>query len=671
MTATLAVVLLVGIPWAAVSYWVSRRVTGIQDRLEVFALGFAGVGVATWAVWVASVAGGFNPPIVAVALLCVAGGIVFDARRLGSEPAHRSPGATRGVVLVAMVFGLLVAVSFVTFGLVRGDTVLTLAMTDWYKHLTVATSIAAAEQFPPPNPFLLADAEPTYYFGFHLLAALASRFASSPGDVYPSLLSLTIVIATAVPFVLYAYARPTCSERGALLVAGICLLAGFDVAVVLVDAMRAAVTSWPWSSGVDAVRELVPSTHLDYWIHHNERQFNAPYVSAAWVPQHVAGVLLALVVLRLVAPAVAERPHERRSPGLLLPALALASVPALSAYVALALAVGVTVAVGADAWTHRAGPWPPPAFRRWTPVGLSAGMLTLPVVWFLASGEGSGAGIVTAVSGSGQVTNGAFWNAALGSRWWTNLLDTPAVYALELGIVGVLATVEIVRRVRGSVAVGNADREQIVILLGILALVTFFRPPVDSPNNLYARPMLLVYLMLAPFAVRAVDRTAMREWHRTAIIVCGLGTAYAVVGILLQGLLFWGIPTALADACSWTTRETPRTATLAVHPEDYTRYIGFFCRRPLVLGDRTHARLFGGTAELFDTATRDLTVAYASTSPEEGARRFDRLEADTILVRVDQEGSAPNWMAQPCFRVGYRNQVWALAIRTPSGCSMD
>ena len=185
-------------------------------------------------------------------------------------------------------------------------------------------------------------------------------------------------------------------------------------------------------------------------------------------------------------------------------------------------------------------------------------MLTLPVVWFLASGEGSGAGIVAAVSGSGQVTNGAFWNAAFGSRWWTNLLDTPAVYALELGIVGILATVEIVRRVRGSVAVGPADRKQIVILLGILALVTFLRPPVDSPNNLYARPMLLVYLMLAPFAVRAVDGTAMRQWHRTAIIVCGLGTAYAVVGILLQGLLFWGIPTALADACSWTTRETPR-----------------------------------------------------------------------------------------------------------------
>ena len=242
LTATLAVLLLVGIPWAAVSYWVSRRVTGIQDRLEVFALGFAGVGVTTWAVWVASVAGGFNPPIVAAALLCVAGGIVFNARRLGSEPPHRSPGATRGVLLTASIFGLLVAVSFVTFGLVRGDTVHTLAMTDWYKHLTVATSIAAAEQFPPPNPFLLADAEPTYYFGFHLMAALASRFASSPGDVYPSLHSLTIVIATAVPFVLYAYARPSCSERGALLVAGICLLAGFDVAVVLVDTMRAAVT---------------------------------------------------------------------------------------------------------------------------------------------------------------------------------------------------------------------------------------------------------------------------------------------------------------------------------------------------------------------------------------------------------------------------------------------
>ena len=57
---------------------------------------------------------------------------------------------------------------------------------------------------------------------------------------------------------------------------------------------------WPLESGVAGVRSLVPYTQLDFWIHHNERQFSPPYVTAIWAPHHLAGVLLALLLIHLL-----------------------------------------------------------------------------------------------------------------------------------------------------------------------------------------------------------------------------------------------------------------------------------------------------------------------------------------------------------------------------------
>jgi len=131
---------------------------------------------------------------------------------------------------------------------------------------------------------------------------------------------------------------------------------------------------------------LVPSTHLDYWIHHNERQFNAFFTATAWAPQHVAAVLLALVVLRVVGsgpPGPTEPsgsgPAPRRS-GILLPALVLASLPAMSAYVAVALVVGVGAWLAIAVWPYRWEPWRAPEFRRWVPVGFASMLLSLPIL---------------------------------------------------------------------------------------------------------------------------------------------------------------------------------------------------------------------------------------------------------------------------------------------------
>ena len=656
----LAALLVIGVPWAAASYWVGRHVGGLHDRLEVVALGFAGVGVATWGLWVVATVTAPSPvAVVAVAVLGTAW-LAGDACR---APARRLPDRAGGVwpvALLGIVFVLLLVPAFLSFGWERGEAVHTLAMTDWYKHLTVATEIAGADRFPPSNPYLAADQDPRYYFGFHLVAAAISRVAGT-ADVYPALLVLTNVVAGSVPLVFYAFARPFGSVRLAVLAAAAGLLAGFDVLVVVVDTVRAGWSFDVWPTGFDAVRAIVPSTQLDYWVHHNARQFNPFYVATAWAPQHVAAVLLALVVLSLVGPTTSDQTTagKRGRSGVLLPAVALAATAALSAYVALSLACGVAGWLLIIAFKNPRGCLRAPEIQRWVPVGLLAGLLSLPMLAALWGGEGSATGMTLAVSSSGSWNNGAVWNGIFGDRWWTNVLDTPVLYTLELGVVGVLATMTLVR----SRSADPTARQAVGVLLGILLFVTCVRPPVGEPNNLYARPMLLVYAMLTPFAVRAMmPRTVL--WHWLAIGVCLSGTVYALFGLALQGSLFYAMPAPLANACAWVTERTPRSARVAVRASDYSRYVGFVCRRPLSLGDRRHARLFGASDEQFDVTSSVLDEAYEARTPHEAARKFAAVGADTVLVKVSAATSPPAWVAEPCFRTAYRNADWLVAART-------
>ncbi len=82
VSAALGYLVLIGMPWAAASYWVSHRVIGVRDRVEQFALGFAGVGVATWVVWVSGQLLGLHPVALVAAPIIMSGILVLDAKRL-------------------------------------------------------------------------------------------------------------------------------------------------------------------------------------------------------------------------------------------------------------------------------------------------------------------------------------------------------------------------------------------------------------------------------------------------------------------------------------------------------------------------------------------------------------------------------------------------------------
>ena len=119
----------------------------------------------------------------------------------------------------------------------------------------------------------------------------------------------------------------------------------------------------------------------------------------------------------------------------LLPVVLLASIPAVSVYVALALFFGVGVAVLIDAWIERRPPWTTQSGREWAQVGVPAFALSLPVLWVLA---GSPSALELGVSSAGTLLNGALFTALLGDGVVARLLDTPALYLVEFGIIGVL-----------------------------------------------------------------------------------------------------------------------------------------------------------------------------------------------------------------------------------------
>jgi hypothetical protein len=76
---------------------------------------------------------------------------------------------------------------------------------------------------------------------------------------------------------------------------------------------------------------------------------------------------------------------------------------------------------------------------------------------------------------------------------------------------------------------------------------------------------------------------------------------------------------------------------------------------------------------LFEATSGRLTEAYQSTTPTQAARRFDALQAHTILIDVDSETDQadPPWLDSPCFATGFRNHAWVVATRVEGACADD
>ena len=304
-------------------------------------------------------------------------------------------------------------------------------------------------------------------------------------------------------------------------------------------------------------------------------------------------------------------------------------------------------------------PWRVDTFSRWSRVGVPAGLLAVPVLWVLAD---SGGAITVAVSSAGRLLNGAVFSTVFGDGTLARLLDTPLLYCLEFGVVGVLGVTAIRRRARcGELSV--SQREAVAILLGIVLLVTIVRPPIGGPNNLFARPMLVVWSLLACFAADAW--WVSWRWRMPtglAVFVCATGTVFAVAGSTAEGALFLTSHVESVEAARWINANTSHDAVVAFSPPD--RRFGYWLRRRVVAADRRHALLFGATGEQYDDVGHQLLHAYASLNARQAAERFGRLRADVIIV----DTPVPRWARPPCFEPGYQGARVAVFTRSDAGC---
>ncbi|MGD8328966.1 MAG: hypothetical protein PVJ49_05980 [Acidobacteriota bacterium] len=712
--------LVLGAPALGAVAWrrsLDRRAAG-ADAIELVAVAYGGVAVAALSIWIAAQLAG--PGWRAILLAIVVGTVVLLGASLvhsggrADEPlaAEKSSTGKRHFLILALagaLFALLAWLPFINYGLQRADGIHRMAMTDWYKHLVTTTALVGSDAFPPANPFLHAVDNAPYYYGFHLVAASIGRLAGAltgsggAGMVYPALLLLTLVTAAATPFVVYAAARTIAFGRGTdlgddarvplLAALGGTFLAGFDLIPLIIDSLVNLAGGAARVGGLGALRAVVPSTHLDYWIHHNERQFNAPYMTVIWAPQHMAAVLVALLAVHLVLRRrlQAERvgAGDTFAAGWLLPALLLAGLPALSAYVALGLAIAVVGATLIEGVRRRRLPWHTPALRQWLLPGLVAAVLALPVAAVLAAGRTGG--LTVHVSSAGRWSNGALLSALFGPGWLSGTVDSIAVYAVELGVIGVLAALE-ARRLAAKSRLQPHQRHVLWMSLSVLVVVVFVRPPVGMPNNLYARPLVLVWCMLAPFAALRLARVAGlvtradgitgvdppptasagrrrgigdARWALVAVALCLLANGYALVGMLLEGRLFWATLVSTVEATRWVDDNAPRDAVVAIPQEDFVSGIGYFLRRPLALADERHALLFGANGEQYARVAAELRRARATADPAVAAAAL-RAAGGTLLLLARADGE-PVWLRSSCFTTPFENDGWIVAVPIDGG----
>ncbi|MGH7822126.1 MAG: hypothetical protein ACREQ9_20375, partial [Candidatus Binatia bacterium] len=471
------------------------------DRIDFLAASFGGVALSSLAVWTGAVLVGLSRTEVIVAPL-VASLLLHLFTDASGETVRKSGAGRTGWILfvVAGCFALLVALPFLPYGWERADGVHRMGLSDWYLHLMITSALDAAHSLPPRNPYLWADAGAHYHYGFHLVGAAIHRAAGRQGDVFPALLALTMLTAFAFPVVLFVVSRRTLDgdPRAALLAAAAgVFLFGFDLVVWVANALPDLVGAWPPSDGFAAIRAAVPSAHLDHWIEHDERQFNAPYTALLWAPHHVAAVVTALLAIH------ALRARTRGSAIVVPVACLLASLPGLSGYVAITAAVGAAAVVVADQVAGGRFFRRSTTVLRWGAVGVGALVLSTPILASLRGSVGQHfAPLTVHLSSAGDWRNGAVFTTLFGHHSWTHLLDTPALYLFEFGLVGALGAAELVRRARRREWTA-VRRENAAILVAVFLFLNFVRPPLGGPNNLNFRPMLVVWSLLVPFAVEA------------------------------------------------------------------------------------------------------------------------------------------------------------------------
>ena len=631
-------------PAWAMARW--KRYAG-ADPIETVAFAAAGTAAIVPVLWVVSLGLGLSPLVTLLAGGLTASLIIPAIQRRAD--ATTTPPPWRHLAAIALVAAALATIAFLPQGVQRQDGVHRIAMHDWQHHLPLTDELAAAATVPPVNPFLRASGTTPYYAGFHLLAAAITQATGSPEAAFPALQFLTFLTLVLVPLTAYVLADGLFTDtRTALLAAAAAtLLAGFDFAVLTFDVLIAAATEWSGELTFAGLRELVPSTHLDYWNPHDARQLNAPLMTALWAPQHLLAACLAVLCL-----------HQLSRHGLgqwreVLPVVPLlAAVPLLSGYVGLVLAVALAVA-WLSLTTVRAR-------VHWLMLAGGATGLLLPFIRGLMAGRSPSHGI--RLSAAGDWTNGALFSSLLGDNTIARMLDTPALLIVEFGVIGVLGVLGARRFLAEH---GSRHAVRLVCAAAVTtAVAVLVRPPFGGPNNVYARGLLLVWFILAAFGAHEWRQRSRGRGWQIATAVCMLGTLYTPIGLLLEGLSFRGVPADAVAAIERLHAVTSPEDVVAV-PQDVLGGYAFFLRRKLFAYDARHAELFGAPDGAYDATMSAFEAAISTPAAPHAAHRLHTLRIDVLFSPRD--ALLPTWQDSECLPVVAESGNW-VALRVTPDC---
>ena len=186
---------------------------------------------------------------------------------------------------VAALFILMVWFPFSHSGLIRERGVIIPNMGDW-SLISGDISAIVATGVPPQNPFM-ASRELTYYYFFHLYAAVLVIASGKALGIQGAGTSAALIVAGAVFICFFALVREWLKDFASALVGTslISFIGGFDVAPTLYLAhLRGA---WP--------------PNIDNWMHWTKFGIVSPPATFQWIPQHTLAVLYFFLILYLLS----------------------------------------------------------------------------------------------------------------------------------------------------------------------------------------------------------------------------------------------------------------------------------------------------------------------------------------------------------------------------------
>ncbi len=601
--------------------------------------------------------------------------IVYFARARPSIVGLRKP-LLLSLCIAAMLVLLIVDIGW-------GDKLyFSVVARDYLKHFAL-TEVIRAGGLPPTNPFFFdGEAIPLfYYYGWLLMTsaldALGGGLVGPRGAVIAGSAATGAALVATAAVLSHTLKNPLVGDRGdsgkcarPFIAVALLFVGGLDILVFLAGMAGQAVLGMP-----------IVFTDIEWW---NEPLF-LWLTSLMTVPHHVAGLISALVGLRVARWAV-DPVGGRRSFGVVIAGLAFASSALCSIWVAMGAAViacmWVLLNVVRKQWKE---------VLVWISAGLVALIVATPYLLELSStGSTDGSPLQFGIRAFGPFDR-YLGIGRTGLDGLAHLVVLPLGYAIELGFLAFAGWMFWRARKRIEAPLSQDERLLRVMLAVGLIFPTFFYAAVRMNDLGFRVPMFaqLVLLLWAAYLLDAYQSGAIDLPKRR---VKQLLLALAVVGVasnVANGLLLRFVPPAADagliampgmyapdrqlgertfaqhEAYEWLQLQTPEDAIVQHNPKPAIERTdgglafqpALYARRPFAAYDDDMSTLFSVSPERYFPIAEDIVTAFVNPTEENAEAVAERYDLAALVVTdrdpVWADRNSWVWQRSPDFGNAY------------------